>query len=106
MTTETILAVILAVFGSTGFWTVINRLIDRHEKKKNSPEIQLLLGLAHDRICFLCECYIKRGYTTRDEYENLNDYLFVPYEKCGGNGTAAKFMAEYKKLPIRKEIAS
>lgn len=49
---------------------------------------QLLVGLAHDRIVYLGMKYIERGYITRDEYENLNDYLYVPYAAAGGNGSA------------------
>ena len=44
--------------------------------------------------------YIERGEITRDEYENLHDYLYVPYQKMGGNGSAARVMAEVEKLKI------
>lgn len=40
----------------------------------------MLKGLGHDRICYLGECYIQRGYITKDEYENLHDYLYLPYK--------------------------
>lgn len=60
----------------------------------------MLVGLAHDRIIELGLIYIERGYVTKDEYENLHDYLFVPYEKLGGNGSAKKVMVEVDKLPI------
>jgi hypothetical protein len=45
--------------------------------------------------------YIKRGYVTKDEFENLHDYLFVPYKKLGGNGTAEKVMDDVKRLPMK-----
>jgi hypothetical protein len=61
----------------------------------------MIRGLAHDRICYLGEQYVKRGSITKEEYENLHDYLFVPYEKLGGNGTAAKVMKEVEKLPMK-----
>ena len=44
---------------------------------------------------------IERGYITRDEYENLYDYLYKPYEAMGGNGSAKQVMEHVKKLPIR-----
>lgn len=103
VTPETmIFSIIGAVFGSTGFWALITYLIQRHAEK-DSTEKQMLKGLAHDRICGLGAEYLKRGYITNDEYENLHDYLYVPYEKLGGNGTAAKIMKEIEKIPIRKE---
>lgn len=37
-----------------------------------------------------------------NEYENLNDYLYAPYEKMGGNGSARRVMEEVRRLPIRK----
>ena len=47
-------------------------------------------------------CYIERGWITQDEYENLNDYLYKPYFKMGGNGAAKRIMQEVDNLPIRK----
>ena len=38
------------------------------------------------------------------EYENLKVYLFEPYEKLGGNGSAKRIMQEVDKLPIHKFI--
>ena len=97
---DVILAIIGAVFASTGFWTLINQLIVNRKKKK-SAETQMLMGLGHDRICYLGESYLDRGYISRDEYENLHDYLFLPYQKLGGNGTAAKIMKEVEQLPLK-----
>ena len=97
---DVILAIIGAVFASTGFWTLINQLIVNRKKKK-SAETQMLMGLGHDRICYLGETYLDRGFISREEYENLNDYLFIPYQKLGGNGTAAKIMAEVDRLPLK-----
>ena len=97
---EIILAIIAAVFASTGFWTFVNQILDRRGKKK-SAETQMIMGLGHDRICSIGEEYVRRGFITKDEYENLHDYLFLPYEKLGGNGTAAKIMAEVERLPLK-----
>ena len=47
------------------------------------------------------ELTIQRGWITKDEFENLNDYLYRPYEELGGNGTAEKIMQEVRKLPLR-----
>lgn len=91
-----VVSVLIAVLGSSGIWAVI---LER--EKRNSAENQLLLGLAHDRIIELCKVYIKRGWITADEYENLHDYLFVPYTARGGNGTAARMMGEVNKLPVK-----
>ena len=44
--------------------------------------------------------YIQRGGITKDEYENLYDYIYLPYKALGGNGTAEKVMEDVKNLPI------
>lgn len=100
MTTELIITLITAIFASTGFWTFITALINRHNNKV-SNETKLLKGIAHDRICSLGEKYISQGYLTRDDYENLYEYLYLPYHKLGGNGSAERIMQEVKKLPLR-----
>ena len=89
------LTVVCAVIASSGFWTYIQK---RSEKK--DVKTQMLVGLAHDRILFLGMNYIERGSITRDEYENLYEYLYRPYEKMGGNGSAKRVMQEVNKLPI------
>ena len=97
-----IVTIIVAVFASTGFWAFLTYLIQKkHEKDSNQGK--MLKGLGHDRICHLGTGYIKRGYITKDEYENLNDYLYTPYVGLGGNGTVEKIMAEVKKLPFKNE---
>lgn len=89
------LTVVCAVIASSGFWAYIQK---RSEKK--DVKTQMLVGLAHDRILFLGMSYIERGFITRDEYENLYEYLYRPYEKMGGNGSAKRVMQEVNKLPI------
>ena len=90
-------ATIVCAVVASGFWAYIQK---RGEKK--DVKTQMLIGLAHDRIVYLGMCYIERGWITQDEYENLNDYLYKPYEKMGGNGSAQKIMLEVNKLPIHK----
>lgn len=91
-----IVAVFTSVFASTGFWSWLTA-----KNSGKTAEKQLLVGLAHDRIIAQCEMFIARGYITKDEYENLHDYLYVPYIAAGGNGTAKKLMGDVDKLPVR-----
>lgn len=89
----TILASVLA---SSGFWALI-----QHRYEQKDAKTELLVGLAHDRIIELGMQYIDRGYIFQDEYENLNDYLFNPYEKAGGNGSAKRVMDVVRTLPMK-----
>lgn len=94
---ETIITVLCAVLASSGFWALIQKLTDKKDAKT-----QMLIGLAHDRILYLGMSYVQRGYITKDEYENLYDYLYKPYLKMGGNGSAKRVMGEVDKLPLHK----
>ena len=89
--------VVVAVLTSSGLWAVVAKRVDKGDAQR-----KMLVGLAHDRIIHLGMVYVDRGYITQDEYENLNDYLYTPYEKMGGNGSAKRVMEEVRKLPIRK----
>lgn len=89
----------VAVLTSSGLWALVSKRAD-----KNNAERKMLVGLAHDRIIHLGMVYVTRGYITQDEYENLNDYLYQPYEKMGGNGSAKRVMEEVRKLPIKRGV--
>lgn len=93
---QIIVTIICSVIASSGFWAYLQR---RYEKRDSKTE--LLIGLAHDRIMWLGMHYIHRGWIGQDEYENLHDYLYQPYDKSGGNGSARRVMQEVEKLPIR-----
>lgn len=97
MTAELFCTVVVAALTSTGLW---NYLFQRNTRK--SAETELLLGMAHDRIMFLGMEYIERGSLTRAEYENLNKYLYTPYAKLGGNGSAKKIMDTINNLPFKE----
>lgn len=100
MKVELIGMVVTAVFASAGFWSFVTTLYKRRSKKVDA-EGMMLRGLAHDRICYLGMQYVKKGYVTRDEYENLYNDLYKPYMSLGGNGVATRVMGEVDKLPIR-----
>jgi len=96
-----IISLVVAVIASSGLWTFLTRVYDNKKKHLTNSE-KISLGVAHDRIMFLGNMFIKRGYIEPDEYENLHDYLYVPYKEMGGNGAAERLMQEVNKLPIRK----
>lgn len=93
---QIIIAVFSSVLASSGLWAYFAKKTERKDIKT-----EMLLGLAHDRIMSLGMTYIERGWITSDEYENLYEYLYKPYEKLGGNGSARRVMNEVNKLSIR-----
>lgn len=90
------ITILCSVLASSGFWAFLMKKAEHKDVKT-----RMLIGLGHDRIMFLGTSYIKRGYITADEYENLYVYLYKPYGEMGGNGSAARIMEEVKKLPIK-----
>ena len=94
---QIIITLVCSLAASSGFWAFVTMKLSRNDVKT-----QMLIGLAHDRIMYLGMGYIERGWITQDEYENLYEYLYKPYEKMGGNGSAKRVMGEVDKLPIRK----
>lgn len=94
---QIIIPVVIAFVASSGFWLYLTTY-----REKKSLQTELLLGLAHDRIVERGMRYVERGWITQDEYENLNVYLYKPYEKLGGNGSARRIMLEVDRLPIKK----
>lgn len=101
-----VLTILLAVFASSGIWSVVTIIVQFKLNHKNQLDDEqrkmnkMVMGLGHDRITFLGMCYINRGYITKDEYEDLVNYLYIPYEALGGNGTAKLIIDRVGKLPI------
>lgn len=93
---QMVITIVCSVLASSGFWAY---LMNKRDKK--DAKTRMLLGLGHDRIISLAMEYIGRGWITQDEYEDLNKYLYTPYQEMGGNGTAERIMLEIRKLPIR-----
>lgn len=94
----TVLVTLIGAFiASSGFWAYVNSRNNKYDNKT-----KLLIGLGHDRIIFLGMKYIERGWITEDEYENIHDYLYIPYKEAGGNGSAERIMTEVQKLPIHE----
>jgi site-specific recombinase len=100
---QILLTIFSSVLASSGLWAY---LMKKNENK--DVKTKMLIGLGHDRIMYLGMHYLERrdengeAYITRDEYENLNDYLYKPYKEIGGNGSAERIMKEVDKLPIRE----
>ena len=80
MNTQTIVTIICAVIASSGFWAFITKLGEKRD--------------------------VRTKYITQSEYENLYKYLYEPYKKMGGNGSAERVMEEVKRLEIRPDTYS
>lgn len=80
---------------SSGFWAFL-----QHKDRTKAATVRLLMGIAYEHIMTFGVAYIRRGWATRDEYEELRKYFYEPYKALGGNGAAERVMNEVDKLPF------
>ncbi len=98
---------IITALLSSGSVSLIMFFVTRHDQKKaekkanSSAQARMLLGLGHDELTHVCDKYLKRGYITTAEYDDLNKYLYEPYTALGGNGSVERAMQQIKELPAR-----
>lgn len=97
---ETAITILLAVFASQGLWTFLGDLLRQKFGRKTILE-RLVLGIAHDRLHFLCTKYIKEGSLTADEYDTLKS-IAGPYLEMGGNGSGKRLYDQAAALPISR----
>ena len=93
---DIILAIVSSLLASSGLWAYVFKKLNNRDAQND-----MLIGLGHDRIMYLGMHYIKQGWISSEEYENLSKYLFEPYRALGGNGSAERIMKEVDKLTIR-----
>lgn len=94
---EIALTVLGSILASNGLWGLVAKVTE-----KKSDRNKLLMGLAYSEIINRSERYIERGYISSDEYHELDHYLYQPYKKMGGNGTAMRLIQIVEKLPSTK----
>lgn len=95
---DLVLGIIVSVFASTGFWTLINTIYVNRLNKK-SVERKALLGLLHEELKARCEEYLRVGKISLQDYEDLRKYVYDPYRDLGGNGTGEDLFNKVKTLP-------
>ena len=79
----------------------IRGYIRRTESKENR-DLELIIASYRFRLVQLCKLYMKKGYMTQDEYDQLTEF-FKLYSSLGGNGQAREYYEKTVKLEIRAE---
>jgi len=96
---ELVLTITTSIFASTGFWALVQRIID-----SKSASREMLLGLGRDKLLSKCHEYLNQGWISVEELADLEKYLYTPYKKLGGNGTGEILFTKVKNLPNREVI--
>lgn len=68
------------------------------ERARTTAINEGVLALLHDRIYQACQFYLKCGYCTVGDRDNL-EYMFRPYKALGGNGTGEELYNRCLALP-------
>lgn len=74
----------------------------RKQQDLEKSHLTLILASYKFRLIQLCKTYLKRGYITSGEYEQLLEFYKV-YDGLGGNGQAKEFYEKTIKLPIQDD---
>lgn len=96
-----ILGYILTGGVAAGLMKIIDTLV-AHRLKKNDNASRALLALLHNELYSACGYYLDRGFCSVEDKRNL-EYMFVPYQKLGGNGTCKAMYEQCMKMPLHPE---
>lgn len=113
MTTEQLVLIIIAIFGSQGLWQFLTKVYDNKHKKKeeaekiNPADIALIkaaiLAIQHDRLYQACRFYLSKGEIDEDGYTNLKN-MYETYHGLGGNGTGTELYKRASRLKIVENL--
>lgn len=101
--------VVIGVLGAgigSGLMSLVLELLRRRWSRKDNADNRLddimeaLRTIMVDRICWLGEKYIARGYITLQEKENLVEMDRVYKKALGGKNHVDTVMAEAQRLPV------
>lgn len=70
------------------------------EKKSSKRYIEIILASYRFRLIQLCQSFLKQGYMTSGQYEQLVEFFKV-YAGLGGNGQAKEYYERTLKLPLK-----
>lgn len=72
------------------------RKVDVEESRK----LALIIASYRYRLVQLCKIYLKQGFMTQDQFEQLSEF-YKMYHGLGGNGQAEEFYDKTRALPVK-----
>lgn len=74
----------------------------RKIEDKERQDLTLIIASYRFRLVQLCKIYIKQGYITQDQYDQLTEFYKL-YHSLGGNGQAKEYYEKTMELEIRSK---
>ena len=72
----------------------------RKTENNEQYQINLIIGSYKYRLVQLCRLYLKQGYMTGEQYEQLTEFYKL-YHELGGNGQAQDFYEKVCELEVK-----
>ena len=82
----------------------LGRLSARIEscESREHCDVEAILQSYKFRLVYLCKTYLRQGYVTQDQFDQLSEFYKV-YHNLGGNGQAQEYYERASALPIKGE---
>ena len=74
----------------------------RETQDIEKSHMKLIIASYRYRLMQLCKLYLKQGYMTSDQFDQLTEFYKL-YTGLGGNGQAKEYFEKACELPIRDE---
>lgn len=74
----------------------------RETQDIEKSHMKLIVASYRYRLMQLCKLYLKQGYTTSDQFEQLTEFYKL-YTGLGGNGQAKEFFDKVRQLPTHDD---
>ena len=107
--TDTVITLIVAIFGSNGLFSLIVLAINRHDRKKDkrNEDVEIMrkaiAALSHDSYFRQCRFILAKDEITEEELENHN-YLYNAYHSQGLNGTGDRLHQLVLEKPVKPNV--
>ncbi len=90
--------IFIAILGAEALFRFIEYLIDRHDRKKETPERLMLKALGADRLGVLLRDWMHSDVRTASDWKIIED-LYTGYRALDGNSEIKKLYEEAKEIP-------
>lgn len=79
------------------------RIALRKDRELEESHMRIILSSYRYRLMSLCKQYIKQGYITPEQYDQITEFYKV-YHDLGGNGQAKEFYDKVMSLQVHGDI--
>lgn len=93
-----VVAIIVAVLGSNALVELIKWIVDRRDKRQESPERKMLRALGEEKLGKMLRRWMHSDERLADDWRII-EALYDGYEALGGNGEIKKLYGEAKNVP-------